>query len=116
MKRIDPLTGEEFIPKKISQKFATAENRILFNNKKASKIRQERAFLDKHINKNHLILREIYNPKGENIFNSHWLRGRGFRFDATNHTLIYEKKRRFAVYDFILIDLEKDDLIEIIKM
>ena len=65
----DPLTGQVFIPKKISQKYASPENRIKHNNKKASILRQERAFLDKHIHKNHLIIKEIYKefPSYESI-------------------------------------------------
>ena len=43
MTQIDPFTGEEFIPKKISQRFANKENRIKFNNEKAKKIRIEQA-------------------------------------------------------------------------
>lgn len=33
--RTDPLTGEEFSPKKSSQRFASPENRIKYNNPKS---------------------------------------------------------------------------------
>ena len=36
LKRKDLLTNEEFIPKKISQRFANSKNRIKYNNQKAT--------------------------------------------------------------------------------
>lgn len=115
MKRIDPLTGEEFIAKKISQKFASSNNRIMFNNQKAIKLRQERSFIDKHLNKNHRILREIYVPGNENIFNSFWLEGKGYRFDVANHFAIYKGVYVPAIFEFTLIDTKTDNLIKIMK-
>ena len=115
MKRIDPLTGEEFIPKKSSQKFASPINRITFNNQKANKLRQERSFIDKLVHKNHMILREIYIPGQDNIFNSHWLEGRGFVFEAYNHIVEYRGQFLVAVYEFIVIDTKIDNKIKIVK-
>ncbi len=115
IKRIDPLTGEEFIPKKISQKFASPSNRIMFNNQKANKLRQERSFIDKLVHKNHRILREIYNPEQDNIFNSHWLRGKGYELKAYNHIEKYKGQFTIAVYEFLVIDTGIDDKIKIVK-
>ena len=115
MKIIDPLTKQEFFPKKISQKYACPANRIKHNNLKASKLRQERAFLDKPVNKNHLVLREIYIDGEDNIFNSLWMEGKGFRFDATNHQEEYEGILRNCVYEFILIEIKDTEYIKIIK-
>jgi hypothetical protein len=115
MKRIDPLTGEEFIPKKISQKYASPSNRIKHNNQKASKLRQEKASLDKHVHKNNIILREIFKERVENHFNCDWLEGKGFRFDSTNHQIKYKGAMRNCVYEFILIEIENENKIEVIK-
>jgi hypothetical protein len=115
MKRIDPLTKEEFEPIKVSQKYACPANRIKHNNLKASKLKQERAFLDKYVHKNHLIIREIYIEDGENIFNSYWMEGKGFRFDATNHQEEYEGIPRNCVYEFLIIEIKGTDKIKIIK-
>ena len=109
----DPLTGQVFIPKKISQKYASPENRIKHNNKKASLLRQERAFLDKHIHKNHLIIKEIYKEGSDNLFDEMWLKGKGFRFDATNRQVQYKGKYEHCVYNFMLIIIER--MIKIIK-
>ena len=114
--RKDLLTGEDFFPKKISQRFACPENRIKHGNLKASRIRQGRAFFDKPIHKNHKIIIEIYVEAGENIFNIDWMEGKGFRFDATNHKVIYKGKYRDCVYEFMIILIENTNNIKIIKL
>jgi hypothetical protein len=115
MKQIDPFTKEEFIPKKISQKYACPSNRIKHNNLKASKLRQERAFLDKPVNKNQLIIREIYVEDGKNIFHKMWLKGKGLRLDATNRVQFYKGKHEYCVYNYMLINIGTD-YIKIIKI
>ena len=42
-KAMDPLTGEEFVPKRSNQKFASRENQIRYNNLKAKEIRQAKS-------------------------------------------------------------------------
>ena len=113
--KIDPLTSEQFIPKKSSQRFARPENRIKHHNQKASILKQERDFLDRYFRKNHMIIKAIYVVGGENIFNSFWMEGKGFRFDATNHRIEYLGKYVNCVYEFILIEIEGTDNIQIIK-
>jgi hypothetical protein len=102
-KHIDPLTGEAFVPKKISQRFACPTNRIKYNNLKASKLKQDRAFMDKHTHKNHSILREIYIDNEVNTFNEMWLRGKGLcLYDAK---CIYRSDdiSEYQIYEYILI-------------
>jgi hypothetical protein len=112
----DPLTGEIFYPKKISQRYANPANRIKHNNLKASKLKQQRAFLDKHFHKNHLIIKEIYVPRGHNIFNVFWMEGKGFQFGATNHKVDYKGTYRDCIYEFMILELEGTDDIKIIKI
>ncbi|WP_309640752.1 hypothetical protein [Flavobacterium sp.] len=115
MKAIDPLTGEEFEPKKKSQRFACPANRIKYNNQKAIKLRESRSFLDKHVHKNHLILKEICGNRKENIFNMYFLEGKGFRFDATNHDMMFQNRFERCVYEFIVIPVENSDNFKIIN-
>jgi hypothetical protein len=42
----DPLTGEEFVAKRSNQRFASAKNKIRYNNRKNAEINKERAFID----------------------------------------------------------------------
>ena len=114
--RKDPLTGQEFIPKKISQRFACPKNRIKYGNLKASSNRQDKAFLDKPMNKNLNIIIEIYVEGGKNIFNTDWMEGKGFRFDATNRKVYHEGKYRDCVYYFMIILIENTNNIKIIKL
>lgn len=105
IRRTDPYTGEKFFAKRINQTFATPANRIKFHNKSASELRKERAFLDKHVHKNHLIFKEIYVEGNDNIFDNMWLSGKGLRNDATNHQVLYQGVIRNCIYEYVLIPI-----------
>lgn len=115
VKRIDLLTGEAFIPKKISQKFASPGNRIKYNNMKASKLNQGRAFFDKPCRKSHLVLKALYKPDSENIHNMHFLEGKGVNFSASNHHVDTKYGRLPAFYDYALRRIPNTDNLQIIK-
>ena len=115
--KIDPLTKQRFIPKKISQKFATPANRIKFNNRKASKLNQERAFFDKPCRKSHAELKSLYNPDSENIYNMYFLEGKGVVFKAWNHMAdTKEHGKLHAFYNFAIRSIPNTDNIQIIKL
>lgn len=99
----DLLTGEEFQPKKISQKFKIPQNRIKYHNKKASELRKTKAAIDKPLHKNFLILNEIMNGKNEAMFHVQFLLGKGFNFKVSNRMATHESKNYFCVYNYILI-------------
>ena len=105
IRRTDPLTGEKFFAFRVNQTFATPANRIKFHNKSASELRKERAFLDKHVHKNHLICREIYVEGKENIFDNMWLSGKGLKSDATNHQVAYQGIIRNCIYEYMLVPI-----------
>ncbi len=105
IRRTDPLTGEKFFAFRVNQTFATPANRIKFHNKSASELRKERAFLDKHVHKNHLIFKEIYVEGNDNIFDNMWLSGKGLRNDATNHQVLYQGVIRNCIYEYVLIPI-----------
>lgn len=102
-KRKDPLTGEEFVPKKISQRFANPQNRVKYNNNLANALRQERAVVDKPINKAHRILKELMKNKKKETFHKQFLHGKGLDFKALNKIIIFEGIPRYALYEFIFI-------------
>lgn len=99
----DLLTGEEFEPKKNSQKFANAANRIKYNNKLANELRKSKAFIDKPLNKNLKILNELLSGKKEAIFHEQYLLGKGFDYRFTNRVDIYEGIRYNCVYQYFII-------------
>lgn len=114
MKRKDPLTGEEFIPKKETQRFAKPENRVKFNNQRASKLRKERSFIDKPLHQNHKILIELLNKKDELIVHEEYLLGKGYNFNIITHYDIRDGNYHSCVYEFIIITL-KNNQIKIIR-
>lgn len=116
LKRKDPYSGEEFIAKRVNQRFARPENRIKFNNDAATALRRERSFLDKHVHKNQLILREIFVEGNDNVFDNMWLLGKGLRSDATNHQVKYQGVVRNCVYEFIMVPIENTNKTKIVKL
>jgi len=102
-KRKDPLTGEEFIPKKISQRFASSQNRIKYNNKLAGALRQEKAYVDKPMNSTHRILRDLMKNKKKETFYKQFLIGKGVDFRIINNTVKVDGYIKYALYEFIYI-------------
>ena len=112
--RKDPLTGEEFIPKKRSQRFATPQNRIKYNNAKASIINLERALIDKPLHKNRNILKELLGNRTEVIVHEEFLLGRGYNFNLTTHYDNSEGMPSPCIYEFMIIK-QIDQQIKILK-
>lgn len=99
----DPYTNEEFEPKRSNQKFANSRNRISYHNKIASKIRKEKAFIDKPLNANFKILNEIMQDKEESRFHEEFLRGKGYDPKIYNSTCKAGNDTGYCVYNYILI-------------
>jgi hypothetical protein len=99
----DLLTGEEFEPKKISQKFSNSKNRIKYNNNKASKLRKDKAYIDKPLNNNLRILNELMKDKKESKFHNEFLLGKGFNFNLSTHIDIYMERKYYCIYQYLMI-------------
>lgn len=114
--RKDPLTGEEFVAKKSSQRFASPANRIKFNNRQAAKLNKARAFIDYPCKHSHRVLMSLYDPKSKNIHNRYKLEGKGIRFDAFNRIVNTKYGRLHAYYDYAIRIIPNTNDIEIIKL
>lgn len=114
MIRKDLLTGEAFVPQRINQVFAKSENRIAFHNKKANDLRHSAAFINKPLHVNLRILNELMKGKKERTFHKQYLLGKGFSFSVFNHVNFYEGKNYYAIYEYTVMNLGKDQ-IKIIK-
>ncbi len=114
--KIDPLTKEKFIPKKTSQKFATPANRIKYNNKKASKLNQERAFFDIPCKKSHKILKSLFEINSKQLYNMHFLHGKGIDFTAYNHIANTDLGKLPAYYNYALRNIPNTENYQIIKL
>jgi len=115
MKAIDPLTGEEFEPKKRSQKFACAANRIIYNNNKANKLRIERSYIEAPLNKTHKLLRELMGAKRELIFDANYLLGYGINFSVFNHYHKIGERTYPSVYEFTMISDRNNNSVKIFR-
>lgn len=100
--RKDLLTGEEFVPKRINQKFANAANRIRYNNNRANEVRRNKEFVNKHLHSNHRILVEIMGREKEKIFHKEFLNGKGMHFGVLTHYERVEGKSVMAIYQFLI--------------
>ena len=76
----DLLTQEEFIKHRSNQKFASARNRITYNNQKAWKKRITKGPIDKLLDLNRTILNRIIENKTEITVSRDYLLGAGFNF------------------------------------
>ncbi len=114
--KTDPLTKEKFIPTKITQKFASPANRIKFNNMKASKLNQERAFIDKPCRQSHVILKALYAIDPKKLYNIHYLEGKGVDFTAYNHQTITSSGKLPSYYDYALRNIQNTETYQIIKL
>lgn len=110
----DPLTTEVFFKKRNNQKFASAENRISYHNRKANKLRQKMNSINRPLFVNHRILLEIMNGKRTSICHKQFLLGKGFTFGVFTHYTDWEGKGTASLYGFVIISL-KDDKIQIIR-
>lgn len=112
--RIDPLTGEVFIPKKSSQRFANPQNRIKYNNDLAGKRKLERAFIDKPLHANRNILKDILGNKKQVVVHEEFLKGRGYDFNVTTHYDKWENRNVPCIYEFMIIT-QPNNQIKILK-
>jgi hypothetical protein len=111
----DPLTKQLFEPKRITQRFATPANRIKFYNESAKALRQQEAYVNKPLRTNHRICIELLQNSKEGLFHQQFLLGKGFSFQLITHYTDYQGKRERAIYNFIWIAMDNDQ-IKIIKL
>ncbi len=114
--KTDLFTGEKFVPKRSNQKFASPENRIAYNNKKAREKKKETEYLEKPLYRNYRILRELMADADVRNFHKEFLRGKGFDFRAFNNLEQYEGQNYYAVYNFIIVTKKSLDSVRIVKI
>lgn len=111
---IDPLTKEEFEPKRTNQKFATFENRIRFNNNKAKKLRDSMNYVNGPLQRNLRILNQLLSGKKELLIHIEFLKGKDYHFGVCTHIQKVGDDNLKMVYQY---GLQKDgpDTIKIIN-
>ena len=112
---IDPLTGEEFVPKRSNQKFASRKNQIRYNNLKAAEERQAKARTRKILDSNRKVLQWVTGPNDEVERSMDFLKGAGFNFQYCTRTIRGENLNWTCIddYAYALIDT---NIFKIIKL
>ena len=87
----DILTNENFIPKRHNQKFASRANQIRFNNIKSREKRMAKAFIDKPMDRNRTILKNILANNKEVVVTKEYMLGAGFDFSLYTHFKVIDK-------------------------
>ena len=105
---IDPLSKEEFTPKRTNQRFASAENRKIYHNQIARKKREVTRSIDYSIKKNWNILTLQLGGRDEVTRSKEFLLGAGFNFNFYQRAFATDFGTVQAIYDCgILIKDEK---------
>src|SRR4051812_10231786 len=115
MIKTDLLTGEIFEALRINQKFAKPQNRIKYYNQKATALRHKTAYVNKQLHVSFRILNDLPFIKNEITVHKQYLLGKGFSFVVHTHFENYEGISRYAIYQYIVIPLENDQIKIIIK-
>jgi hypothetical protein len=110
MKRQDLLTKEEFIPSRINQKFAKAQNRIKFYNDRANEFRHSISYISKPLYTNIKILNALMKGKKEAAFHKQFLLGKGFSIGLHTHLELYENKNQFAIHKYIILPMANEQI------
>jgi hypothetical protein len=108
--RTDLLTGEKFMPLRVNQRFANPANRIKYYNQKANKLRHSISFVNRPLYINVCILNRLMSVKAEATFHKQFLLGKGFSFGVHTHYVEHDKKAQIAIYRYIIIPTEGDQI------
>jgi hypothetical protein len=114
MKRIDPLTKTEFIPKRRNQVFMSEMNRIRWNNEKAAKLRDAKSAIDKILMKNYVILDELLQKGQKKTISKEELLSRGFNLNVFTNLKTYEGATCRCLYNFLFPKNVNPDFVTII--
>lgn len=110
----DLLTQEVFYKRRSNQKFASAKNRIRYNNIKAGKKRQSKAPYEKALDSNRTILCRILGSRPEITVSKDFLLGAGFSFGYFTYQRAFSGNNYSGIYEFGIAKLS-DDNYKIIK-
>lgn len=101
----DPLTGEEFVPSRRTQRFASRANQILFNNQKAQQKRDAKRQIDRALDTNRAVLTRLLGEAKQATFSKDYLLGAGFSFSAFTQFFSREGRQTYGIYEMRLENL-----------
>jgi hypothetical protein len=101
-KRKDLLTGEEFIPKKVTQRFKTPANQIKHNNLQQSKRRQLLNVLLTPMTRTHRILTKELGKKPQVKLHREYLKGADADMTLITHVEKIDGRQFRALFNFTI--------------
>ena len=95
-------SGEEFLPKRNNQVFASKKNRINYHNAINNKLRNELKSINNQLIINYKICKELLGIDKTRLVHKEFLRGKGFDFSFFTNIAENSKKTAYvhAVYEF----------------
>jgi len=96
----DPLTGEIFTPKKVTQRFKNPENQIKWNNNLQSQRRQSLGVILRPLQKTHRILTTALGRKEYVRLHREWLKGAGADMTLFTHIESVNSERFHSIFNF----------------
>lgn len=107
--KIDPQTGEHFIPHRSNQIFASRRNQIAFNNAKALYKRKAKSKIDRILNKNREILQHILGTEEVVFVSKDFLLGQGFNLTYFTHQALVKGIPVSCIYEYVILMNESKD-------
>lgn len=96
-----PYTGEQFVPKRKNQVFASAKNRRDFHNEYAAELRRIKSPIDRALEKNFIILSELLQEGELKTFQREKLLIKGFNPSVFTNLDTFEGKPTLYLYHFV---------------
>ena len=97
-----PFSGEKFRPRRRNQVFASSKNRRDYHNERAAELRQIKAPVNKHLDRNLMLLKQII-PKGESkTLQVEELISMGYNPNVFTHIEKYQGKMCRCIFQFII--------------
>jgi hypothetical protein len=105
--KYDLLTGEAFVPGRVTQRFATRANAIKYNNLKAKEQREALRYIQDPVKKNLKFLSDQLATVNEKQFTVEYLNGAGYDLNMITH---FRKRGEVAypcLYNFMMIKVDE---------
>jgi hypothetical protein len=114
MLKICPFSGEKFLPKRRNQVFASSKNRRDYHNEKAAELRHIKAPINRHLDRNLLILNQLVLKGESKTLKMSDLVSMGFNPNVFTHVEEYNGKLCRCVFQFIIPQSPSPDTIIVI--
>lgn len=104
----DLLTGETFTKLRSNQKFANRKNQIRYNNIIAKNKRIEKSSIDRILNMNLNILKNILGNEKEAEKSKDFLLGAGYNFKVLTYNCTIDDKLYHCVYNYAISKIHEN--------